>query len=472
MISKNTIHKYINDITASSHGEKWSAILSYFMPEFITNLIVYSMPLWLDSFFIAALESTATYATLGVTNNVIHLGIKVAEALSVSTVVLSGQFNGQQRYEQVGKTLRDAFWVTCLVGFMFFCILFFGSHTLYTWYGVSEDIISIGIPYLRLRALGVFFMFIYFAFVGFLRGIKNTRSPMKIFIFGALVFVCTDYILIFGKCGFAARGLQGSAIATILQYSLMSIVAFFYIILNKKNRKYGVKLLSIFSDQHEIKRFCVVSWPIILDKATIACAYIWLGKMIAPLGTNAVAAFAAIKDMERVAFLPAIALAQVITFLISNDLGAHNISAIKINIKKVVVLGIIMVCSILCYMVYNTELFLSLFDRKGDFTPLVLNVFPWISVCVIFDLIQIILSGALRGAGNVHTVMMVRLSVVVFFFIPVSYICTYNQLITSIPLKIILVYGSFYIGNGIMSAFYIKKFKSERWGKGLEKHAK
>lgn len=469
MKNNNMFQKYVHDMTDSKNGEKWSTIISYFTPEFITNLIVYSMPLWLDSFFIAALESTATYATLGVTNNVIHLGIKVAEALSVSTVVLSGQFNGQQRYEKVGQTLRDAFWVTCLIGFLFFCGLFFGSRALYSWYGVSEDIIAIGIPYLRLRALGVFFMFIYFAFVGFLRGIKNTRSPMKMFIFGALVFICADYILIFGKCGFSARGLEGSAIATILQYSVMSIVAFFYIILNKKNRKYGVKLFSIFSEKHEIKRFCITSWPIILDKATIACAYIWLGKMIAPLGTNAVAAFAAIKDMERVAFLPAIALAHVITFLISNDLGAQNIHAIKINIKRVLILGMVMVCSILGYMVYNTEFFLALFDRQGDFTALVLQVFPWISLCVIFDLVQIILSGALRGAGNVHTVMMVRLCVVAFFFIPVSYICTYNPFIQSVPLKIILVYGSFYIGNGIMSLFYIKRFKSSNWHKSLER---
>ncbi|HTM06348.1 MAG TPA: MATE family efflux transporter [Patescibacteria group bacterium] len=463
MKNNSTLKRYINDMTNSSTGENWSTIIYYFMPEFITNLIVYSMPLWLDSFFIAALESTATYATLGVTNNVIHLGIKVAEALSVSTVVLSGQFNGQQRYEKVGQTLRDAFWVTCLVGLLFFCILFFGGRALYTWYGVSENIISIGVPYLQLRALGVFFMFIYFAFVGFLRGIKNTRSPMKIFIFGAFVFVCADYVLIFGKYGFTPRGLQGSAIATILQYGLMSLVALGYIIFNKKNRKYGVKLLSIFSEEHEIKRFCLVSWPIILDKATIACAYIWLGKMIAPLGTNSVAAFAAIKDMERVAFLPAIALAQVITFLISNDVGARNIDAIKVNIKRVLLLGIIMVSSILLYMVYNTRFFLTLFDRQGDFTPLVLQVFPWISACVIFDLVQIILSGALRGTGNVHTVMKVRLCVVIFFFIPISYICTYSNLIESIPLKIILVYGSFYIGNGIMSLFYIQKFKSAGW---------
>lgn len=469
-MKQNIISKYIEDIRNDDSGQTYEAILRYFIPEFITNLIVYSMPIWLDSFYVAALESTATYATLGATNNVIHLGIKIAEALSVSTIVLSGQFNGQQNYKKAGETLRDAFWVTCFVGLFFASILFFGSGSIYRWYGVSEDIIEIGTPYLRLRAVGLLLMFIYFAFVGFLRGIKNTHSPMKIFVAGAIIFTLSDYILIFGKFGFEPRGLQGSAIATILQYGFMVIAALFYILFNQKNRKYGVELFSIIDSKHEIYRFCTISWPIILDKATIACAYIWLGKMIAPLGTEAVAAFSAIKDMERMAFLPAIAFAQIITLLISNDIGANDIKAVKINIKKTLLLAGLLVSGILLVMVAKTNFFLSLFDRQGDFTYLVLQTFPYISVCVIFDLTQIILSAALRGSGNVQIVMMIRLFVVMLFFVPISYLfSTIEQF--SIPSKILLVYGSFYIGNGIMSLLYVVMFRSEKWKSALVESA-
>jgi Na+-driven multidrug efflux pump len=242
----------------------------------------------------------------------------------------------------------------------------------------------------------------------------------------------------------------------------MSIIALGYILVNAKNRKYGVKLFSFYSQSHDIKRFCMMSVPTIIDKATIAVAYIWLGKMIAPLGTNAIAAFATIKDMERMAFLPAIALAHVITFLISNDVGANNMQAVKINIKKILLIGVVMVSAILAFMVYKTDFFLTLFDRQGDFTALVLAIFPWISFCVILDIVQIILSGALRGAGNLHTVMMVRLSIVTLFFMPVSYVFSCIT-IASTSLKIILIYNSFYVGNGLMSLLYIRQFRSDKW---------
>src|SRR5579872_1529577 len=237
---KNLISRYFHEIYTGAKGEKYSTLMRYFLPEFITNFLLYAMPFWLDSTFIASLESINTYAALGVTNLFLHFIIKIGEAFSVSTTVLSGQFNGQNAPEDAGRTLRDAFWLTTILGIFFGGALFFGAPFIYKWYGVSEEIIALGVPFLRLRAVGVFCMFIYFALVGFLRGIKNSRTPMKIFVFGSFLFVFFDYALIFGKWGFPALGLQGSAIATIIQYSSMMLVSLAYVVWNKKNLKYSI----------------------------------------------------------------------------------------------------------------------------------------------------------------------------------------------------------------------------------------
>ena len=82
-----------------------------------------------------------------------------------------------------------------------------------------------------------------------------------------------------------------------------------------------------------------LSWPVVLDKATLAGAYIWLGAMFKDIGQYTVVTFCVVKDMERLAFLPAIACAQVITFLVSNDYGQGNWKGIKSNLKKVAFLA-------------------------------------------------------------------------------------------------------------------------------------
>src|SRR5271168_972303 len=116
LVMKKFISRYKDDMYSGNKGEKYGKIVRYFLPEFVTNFLLYAMPFWLDAAFIGSLSSVETYATLGVTNSFLHLIIKVGEALSVGTIVLSGQFNGQNAFENAGRTIRDAFWITTILG--------------------------------------------------------------------------------------------------------------------------------------------------------------------------------------------------------------------------------------------------------------------------------------------------------------------------------------------------------------------
>lgn len=461
-MKKGLLASYVTGITDVVSGESYGKMLKYFFPEVVTSFILYSLPVLLDVYFIGHLKSTPTYATLGLTNNFLHFLIKVAEAFSIGTVILAGQFNSINAYKDIGRTIRDAFWVTFILGLVASLALYFGAPYIYAWYGVPEHIAQLGIPFMRLRAIGVFFMFIFFAIIGFMRGIKNTRIPMTLFVMGAGIFILCDYLFIFGNAGCPAMGLQGSAIASVVQYTAMCLIAFCWMIFDKRFSRYSIQLLTVFSDVSYAKNLFALSWPVVMDKATLAAAYIWLGKMIVPIGATAQATFCAIKDIERFSFLPALAFAQIITFLVSNDYRKQNWQGIKSNIKKALFLSSLAVGILLAIIWSNLDYVIHFFDRSCEFTPLVARVFPLLSILVFFDLLQLILSGALRGAGNVKSVMKVRLLVCLCYFGPLSY------LLASLPLKdetlkFVLVYGSFYMGNALMSIMYVRRFRSEDW---------
>ncbi len=461
-MKQNILQSYLSGVTDTAHGEKYWRIIRFFFPEFITSLLLYSMPIIMDAYFIGSLKSTTLYSTLGATNNLVHFIIKLAEALSVGTVVLVGHYNGKGDYKGVGNTVRDAFWTTLITGITIAVGLYLGAHIIYTWY-VPAELVSIGVPFLRLRAIGIFCMFVFMAFVGFLRGIKNTRAPMKIFLAGAIVFLLCDYVLIYGKYGFPAMGLQGSALASVIQYVFMLVIIVGYILLSEKNHKYLISLFSIFTDKNDIVKLLSVSWLVMLDKATMAIAYIWLLRMMKPMGECGIATFCLVKDLERFAFLPAIACSQIITFLVSNDLGQGNSEGVKANVKKVIFLASTLVFILLLIISLWPKTFMQFFDGEGDFIDMAASVFPILSSFVFFDLLQLILSGALRGSGNVKTVLAVRLCICFGYFVPVSYVIAYYIPIENIALKFILIYSSFYIGNAIMSIVYIKKFRSDQW---------
>jgi len=461
-MKQGVIASYVSGIFNKTKGESFATIIYYCFPEFITNLVVYSMPVLLDAWFVSTLQSTATYMALGASNTFLHLIIKMAEAFSVGTVIVVGMHNGAHEYEKAGKSLRNAFWTTITVGIFIAASLVVFAREIYVWHGLTDDVIAISIPFMQLRAVSVVLMFVSFAFMGFLRGIKNTRTPMHIFVVGMVAFVCTDYVLIFGKLGFEPMGLRGSAIASIVQYSVMVVLALAYLFLHPDNRRYKLMLFSPVESFDEIAQFIRISVPVILDKAIMAMAYIWLCRTMASIGKYGVAAFCVVKDMERFALIPAIACAQVITFLVSNNVGAREWDAVKINIKKVILIASVSVGCLLMMFMTSPRSFIELFDKKGDFVTMASSAFPFLSVLAFFDLLQLVLSGALRGAGDVRIVMLTRLIICFGFFVPVSWFLVRMNIENEL-LKFMLVYGSFYLGNAFMSVVYLYQFRTNRW---------
>ncbi len=449
-------------------GLGYPHILKYFYPECISALIIYFLPYCIDCLFICQLQSTNSYAISGIIDNFLTMFLKAAEGLSVGTVIIAGYHNGLREYKKAGEAFVDAFWtVLALGGFVSFVLYFLGS-AICAFNNFSPEMIYVGIPYLKYKSISIFFMFVYFALVGFLRAIKNTFVPMVVFACGAIVFIFVDYCLIFGAFGMPQLCLLGSAMASLVQYTFMAIVMFCYILFSCQNQRYEISLLRTKFNWHRIGQLLMVSIPVVIDKVSISFAYAWLGSCMSSLGAIAGAAFSCIKMMERFAFVPAIACAQVITFLVSNDIGKNNWVDINANIKRVLIIAMIMVGTVLLIGSTWPFWFVGFFDKQSEFGHLVAGIFPALSVLILIDLLQLILSAALRGAGDVRTVMWTRACVIGLYFIPITYIISWINF-DAMMTKMLVTYATFLFGNGLMSIVYIYRLRQNHWKKQKEK---
>ncbi len=462
-MKRSLLASYIEGITDLSSGEGYKNIFKYFWPELITATIFLLSSSIIDGYFISHLKSTSIYNIIGVTSKLFHFISKVAEGVLVGTVVMCGQYNGIQDYKKVGRVLVGAFWLTLIIGGIISGLVYFGAYYIYSFYGLPEKTIMLGVKLLRLKAIAVFLMFIYFAFIGFLRGIKNTKAPMAIFMIGGVIYVFFDYALIFGKFGFPIFEMYGSAYASIIQYSVMLLMALALVFLNNKSSKFCISPIASGSIA-TMFNILKVSWPVMVDKATLAASQLWLLWLLSGKGKYAIATYCAVNDLERLAILPALAFAQVVTFLVSNDYKIQNWDGIRSNIKKIIFMSSIAVFCILSVICLYPESLLSFFDRKGAFVNLAKSVIPVISVLVFFDLLQLILSGALRGAADVKTVMWTRLLICALYFMPASYLFSKLHL-DNVAAHFVMIYGSLYIGNALMSVIYIQRFRGSAWKK-------
>jgi putative MATE family efflux protein len=459
------VNTYVQKTIKKMHmGDSAKDIIFYWFPEMVSAIVLISLPPIVDSLIVSNSQGIIAYGALSITTNLLHLFIKLAEAIPVASVAIIGRYNGAKLFAQCGDSLGSVFWISVFFGGLQFFLIGLFATNIYHWIGVSEEIIRVGIPFLKLKSLGIFFTFILFSFVFFMRAIKNTRMPMIINFIGIGCFCFLDYAFVLGKFGFPQAGLYGSAIATIIQYLVMNAIAVSYLLLKADYKKYFPRLFCLTFSKERAFATLKLSGPIVIDKGSFAMLYVWLSKMIAPLGTYAITTYDVIKNLERFAFIPAIAFAQIITFLVSNRLGAGDLEGAASNIKKVLLLSFVTVSITLGFLCFKASYFVGLFDKGGQFADSATTAFIIISLFVIFDITQVILAGALRGAGDVKAVMWGRVFSLVFFFMPISYF------FSKFPFKnsnttFIVIYSSYYIATGVMSIIFFVRIKSRKWQK-------
>lgn len=440
-------------------GESWREIFSYWYPELITLFIITALPPLFDAYCVSLLSSTTEYATLGVSTNFIHMITKFSEALPVAAIAIIGRHNGAKKYEACGHAFVTTFWTTLIIGACFAVSLIYGAPSIYGWLGISGEMVAKGVPFLRLRAISLFFSFILLAFIGFFRAIKNTLAPLLITLAGTLVYIITSAGLILGIGPLPRCGMYGPAFASLAQYSVMLIIALTLMLSRPQYRRYfnGVSFARL--DAPLMGKLLLLALPIMIDKTSLSFSYVWLARMIAPLGNHAIATFDIIKNLERAAIMPAAACAQVVTFLVSNHFGAGDRRGAYAVVMKVLTLTCIIVSFTLTGLWICAPQCVALVSPQESITLFAIPMLRTISIFVIFDLVQLILAGALRGAGEVYTVMGGRFVSGILFFIPASYLLAQTSTYVENPFSFGMVYALFYCSTALMGAFFFWRLR-------------
>ncbi len=446
----------------SASTESFASLFGYWIPEVISLTLLIVLPIFLDSWFVASLQSTAVYGALGAATRAIHFLMKFAESIPVASVALIGRHNGANQPEECGKRLSDALWTTGIIGSVLCCMFFFGAEWVYRFLGVPERMIPVGLTYLRVQALTIPFMFLFHAFMGFFKGVKNTKIPLWINIITIILFVISDYLLIYGFWKVPPLWLTGSALATLIRYATANILAVGILFFSVSHRQYINNRLLHAINPTEVLRLLKLSIPVVIDKGMLALAIVWLGKMIAFGGETTLASSEILRNIERWALIGGLAFAQIITFIVSNNIGAFDTQGAKKNLFKV--LGISICITLIATLCINLNLgfFTTRLDPKHTLDAFIKPTAYLLTLFLVVDVIQIIFAAALRGAGDVRRVMWVRSAACLGFFLPATYVIS---TIPDVPMDVrfVSMYTLYYATTAIMAILFYLRIRGTAW---------
>lgn len=180
-----------------------------------------------DIVMIGQLDAT-NLAAAGLANSVYFLVTILGIGTLTAVSPLVAKAKGAGHVNEVALLFRQAIWVSLALSAFIGTVLFILSSNLH-WFGQAPEVTELAIPYLHILNGGSVFMLVFMGAKQFSDGLSITKPSAIITILGLLFNILWNWILIYGKFGFPALGLDGAGYATSLTRVGMSIAMLVYI---------------------------------------------------------------------------------------------------------------------------------------------------------------------------------------------------------------------------------------------------
>ena len=281
---------------------------------------------------------------------------------------------------------------------------------------LSAEQANKSIDFLRIRILGLPFLYIYQLRNALLVGINQSKYLIAGTLAETVSNVFFDYVLIFGKLGFPAMGFNGAAVASIIAEFIGMFVIFW--VINKKGIARQFSLFSDFKLDKKVARSIVkISGPLAFQHAASILSWFFFYMLIA---RNASQTGLAISTTVRTVFgffgSCFWALAATTNSMVSNIIGQGKKNEVIPLVWKISRLSLsiaVVVCAILNLF---PQVYLSLF-RPGDmqFITEGVPVIKLVGFVILFLSIGTVWLNAVTGTGNSRATFLVELGALLFY---------------------------------------------------------
>lgn len=239
---------------------------------------------------------------------------------SLGGQILTGQFNGENRYEKIGSVFYQSLYFLFFLAVLL-CLLFeFLSGPLMSLMVESERVAAASVSYLRWRIPSLLFVFVGCAFRAFYVGTTDTKVLSINSIILVVSNIALNWILIFGKLGLPAMGIAGAALGSTLAEAISLLFLVIYTSRLKNREKYSLDKIEPFkwAGLKEIMSLSV--WTMIQNCLSIATWFIFF-LFVEHTGERALAVSNIIRNTSGFIWMGLSAFASTTCTLSSNLVG-------------------------------------------------------------------------------------------------------------------------------------------------------
>lgn len=362
----------------------------------------------------------AHLAAVSLANGLMFVFLSLGIGFTFAITTLIAETDGEGNTSK-GKVFFEHGILLSLILGILILVLMFLAEPLMNYMQQPKHVVELAKPYYRIIAYSMVPLMLFQGCKQFADGLSLTKYAMQATIIANIINVCFNYVLIYGKFGFPAYGVVGSAIGTLVCRFIL--VAFMiYIFKTRQEFKPFVTKFSLAKIKTSVlKRIYNLGYPTALQMWFEVSLFV-VGVFIAGiLGTNTQAANQIALNLGSLTYMIAIGLGVTATVRVGNQKGLKNYKELRrIALSIFLLMAIIDLVFTLSYIglkdilptfyVDNTEVI------KTASILLVMGAFFQLS-----DGLQVVFLGALRGMQDVKVPMLITFFAYWFIGFPICY---------------------------------------------------
>jgi MATE family multidrug resistance protein len=374
-------------------GVRELALLAY--PVVLANLSASAMHV-VDSIMVGRLGATEL-AAVGYGGIWLWTALTLFMGTATGVQTFVSQADGSGDHHLCGRWAWQGFYAVApitVLGVAAFVAVF---PALLEALGPSDALREHALAYVRWRALGCLGLGAFMVLSSFFRGIGDTRTPLVASLVATSLNAVMAYGLIFGRLGLPAWGVAGAGAATALAECTGAAVLW-VAYRRKKFARFATG--PVAPSRIDITRFLRTSMPIGGQWFIEMSSFALFSTLVALMGDASMAASQALIALLSLSFMQAVGIGIAAATLVGRYVGAQDPASAVRTHRHALALGCVVATAVAALLVAAPELLIRLFTSDPEVIRLGAPLVRLGALVQVFDALNIIASGSLRGAGD------------------------------------------------------------------------
>ena len=334
---------------------------------------------------------------------------------------LVAQAYGASRLDECHRWLIDGVWLCVVITGPVIAVLLALSASLGAW-GLPPEVLHLTRPYLDILTWSLPPLLLYVAFRRYLQGLGIVRPVMVALIVANLVNAVANWMLIYGHLGAPPMGVRGSAWATLAARIFMAGWLFVVVLGSDGNREPRLRDTSFGLDLARLRRLFALGLPAagqaVLEVGVFAAAT----ALAARVSAHALAAHQIALNMAAFTFMVPFGLASAAAVRVGHAVGRRDPHGITSAGWTAIGIGVtFMTTAAIVFLTLPVPL-IRAFTSDPDVVGTGVALLFVAAVFQLFDGLQGVTTGVLRGLADTRTPMVWNLVGHWVFGLPLGYV--------------------------------------------------